>query len=193
MSDYAPPPDGITVARHERLSALAICGATDAAPEAALDGLVRLAARLCDAPMGLITLVDAVRQVSQAWVGFDVGASTALDVGYCAIVVERGEPVSVPDTLADPAYAESAAAREGGVRFYAGVPLRAEGRRILGALSIGDTAPRPACLTQAQMDALTTLSAQIVSQVELRRSLAQQAALLAEHCGRSTFSARCAT
>ncbi len=164
---------------HERLRTLASY-AIDATPEPALDSLVRLAARLCDAPIGLITLVDEARQLFKARVGFDGPATAALDVGFCPGVVDRGEPVVIPDTLADPAYAQNAAAQEGGVRFYAGLPLLTVERHVLGTLCVLDKAPRPDGLTPAQLEVMQALSAQVVSHFELRRSLAQRDTLVAE-------------
>ncbi len=179
MSEHALPPDAAAVIRHQRLCALASYGAIEAGPSGALDSLVQLAARLCDAPTGLITLVDEARQVFQARVGFSGPADAPLEVGFCPLVVERGTPVVIPDALADPVHAENAAVR-GGVRFYAGVPLLADGRHVLGTLCVLDAVPRPDGLTPAQLEMLQTLAVQVISQFELRRSLAQRDALLAE-------------
>ncbi len=171
-----PAPDEIT-APYDRLRALGSYGVLDTAPDAALDSLVQLAAQLCDAPIGLITLVDEARQFFKARVGFDGPSSAPLDVGFCPIVVERREPVVIPDTLVDPAHA---ATRGGGIRFYAGVPLLTEDQHVLGTLCVLDKAPRPEGLTHTQLTSLQRLSAQVIIQFELRRSLAQRDALLAE-------------
>ncbi len=180
MPDYTSSPHDVAAARLNRLRALESYGVLDTAPEAALDSLVRLAAQLCDAPIGLITLVDEARQFFMAQIGFDGPATAPLDVGFCPIVVEGGEPMVIPDTLADPAHAENAATRQGAVRFYAGMPLCTNERHVLGTLCVLDKVPRPDGLTQVQLDVLRTVSAQVISQFELRRSLAQRDALLAE-------------
>ena len=179
LSQQASGEDDAANPSQERLRALTSYDVKDATPEPALDSLVRLAARLCDAPVGLITLVDGARQLFKARVGFDGPATAPLEAGFCPVVVERGEPVVIPDTLADPAYAENAAARDGGIRFYAGMPLVTEERLVLGTLCVLDTAPRAGGLTPAQLESMQTLSAQVVSQFELRRALAQRDALVA--------------
>ena len=164
----------------DRLRALEDYGVLSAAPDAALDSLVKLAAQLCDTPIGLITLVDDARQVFMATVGLDGSATSPLEDGFCPMVVERGEPVVIPDTLADPAHAVNAATRDGGVRFYAGMPLLTKERHVLGTLCVLDRTPRPGGLTPAQLNGLRALAAQVINQFELRRSLAQRDALLAE-------------
>jgi hypothetical protein len=54
----APLPDR----ENERLQALRSFNVVDTQPEPAYDNLTRLAAKLCQAPIGLISLVDADRQ-----------------------------------------------------------------------------------------------------------------------------------
>ena len=146
--------------------------------DAALDSLVRLAARLCDAPIGLVTLVGRERQVFVARFGTDGATTAPLEAGFCPLVVTRGEVVVIPDTAADPVHAANPATRDG-VRFYAGVPLSTDGQ-VVGTLCVLDKVPRPGGLTPSQTDALDSLAAQVVSQFVLRRTLAQCEALLAE-------------
>ena len=180
MPEQVPRPVEKVTGSLERLRALSSYGVIDTSPDAALDSLVRLAAQLCDAPIGLVTLVDDARQVFMAQVGFDGPATAPLDIGFCPIVVEGGEPMVIPDTSADPAHAQNAATQKGGIRFYAGMPLLTEERHVLGTLCVLDRVPRPDGLTQLQLDVLQTGATQVISQFELRRSLAQQEALLAE-------------
>jgi len=155
-------------------------GAEETESGNSLDRLVRLAALLCDAPTGLITLVDDIRQIYAAQVGWDGPDTSPLEFGFCPTVVNQAETLVIPEIFADPVHAANPITREGGPRFYAGVPLFTEARGVFGALCVLDTVPRPNGLLPAQLDALQALSAQIVSQFELRRALAQRDALLAE-------------
>ena len=163
-----------------RLAALAKYGDLVDAPTAALDSLVRLAAEFCEAPIGLVTLVDDARQVFLASRGFDGPRDAPLESGFCPLVVEASAPVVIPDTLADAGHASNLAAREGGMRFYAGVPLLTSDAHALGTLCVLDRSPRPAGLTSTQLEVLQALAAQVITQFELRRSLARQAELLSE-------------
>ena len=115
------------------------------APDAGLDGLVRLAARLCDAPITQVALVDATQQVFTTQIGFDGDRSAPLAVGFSPLVAGRGETVVIPDTLADPAHAANPAIRTHGVRFYAGVPLATAAGHVLGALCVADRRAPGAC------------------------------------------------
>ena len=148
-----------------------------APPAAALDGLARLAARFCGTPTALITLVDHARQVFVARHGPPGPGEAPLTVGFCPLVARSGEPVVIPDTLADLEHANNRAVSEAGVRFYAGLPLLAADRQVLGSLCVIDTAPRPDGLTAAQWDALRTLSMQAATEFELREAVAQGDAL----------------
>ena len=93
-----------------------------------LDDPSRLATQVCDTPISLVTLVDGRRQVFKARHGFDADKDD-LETGFCPLVVHRGTPVTIPDTLDNEAHANNRATREGGVRFYVGVPLAAFDRR----------------------------------------------------------------
>lgn len=163
-----------------RLAALDSLGVIDAGPDAALDNLVQLAAEFCEAPIALVTLVDDVRQVFKAKQGFEGEDEAPLHVGYCPAVIEQGVPVVIPDTLTDPTYAANPAAQQGGMRFYAGVPLVGDDQQVLGTLCVLDKAPRPNGLTPRQLKTLQALATQVLSQFELRRTLVVQQAVIRE-------------
>ena len=65
------------------MAALNRYGVLDTTPEAAFDDLANLAARLCDAPMAAVSLVDAERQWFKAEVGLGL-PQTPRPVSFCA-------------------------------------------------------------------------------------------------------------
>ncbi|WP_412759766.1 GAF domain-containing protein [Methylorubrum subtropicum] len=161
-----------------RLSALAGYAVLDMAPEAELDDIVRLAARICGTPVSLITLVDDVRQFFRARSGYEGAVTAPLDSGFCPLVVSAGTPLVIPDTRSDPAHAENPATRDAGVRFYAGVPLLTAEGLALGTLCVLDGAARPDGLEPPQIEDLEALARQVMAQFELRRAVRERDAAL---------------
>jgi GAF domain-containing protein len=154
----------------ERLAALASYAILDTAPEPAYDGLARLAAHLCQAPIALITLVDDRRQWFKARIGLDVVSTSRTD-SFCAWTLDHDGVMSVDDTVLDPRFADNALVTgEPHIRFYAGAPLRSPDGFTLGALCVIDRRPRDG-LTAAQADGLEVLAHQVVTELELRRAL----------------------
>ncbi|WP_255722403.1 GAF domain-containing protein [Lichenibacterium dinghuense] len=154
-----------------RLEALASYDVIDTPPEQDLDDIARLAAQICATPVALVTLVDGRRQVFKARFGFE-GTTSDLETGFCPLVVRREAPLTIADTLADPGHADNVATREGGVRFYAGVPLTAPGGFVLGTLCVLDVKPRE--LSDEQHSALAALARQVMRQLELRAALRRE-------------------
>ncbi|SHM72111.1 PAS domain S-box-containing protein [Cryptosporangium aurantiacum] len=123
-----------------------------------LDGIARLAARLLDAPMGVITFIGAEEEHFAGSFGLPPSlaaggqASTAYSV--CKYMVSIDAPVSSPDMLADddPQLREHPLAGEYGVKAFLGVPLRDADDRPLGSLTVLDTRARE--WTDAQLSTL---------------------------------------
>jgi signal transduction histidine kinase/CheY-like chemotaxis protein len=158
----------------DRLAALYGYQVLDTAPEEAFDDLVRLAAELCQTPLALITLVDAKRQWFKARIGTRV-TQTSRDVSFCAHAILDSKVMVVPDTRLDPRLAENPDVTAGPrYRFYAGAPLITREGFALGTLCVLDVKPRE--LSEAQIGSLEALSRQVVSQLELRRLLAESRA-----------------
>ncbi|WP_193198103.1 GAF domain-containing protein [Nostoc sp. MG11] len=154
-----------------RLEALRQYEILDTEPEAAYDSLAQLAAYICGAPMALVNFIDEHRQWFKAKVGLDV-PEMPRNVGLSYLCQERRDIVVVTDTLADEKLAKNpVVTAEPYVRFYAGVPLITPKGDMLGTLCVLDRVPRE--LSQKQIEALLALSRQVISQLELRRNLAE--------------------
>jgi len=154
-------------AEDERLVALRGYQILDTAPEPALDELTELAAAICAAPISLIALVDDARQWFKSRVGFET-TETRRDVAFCAHVLDQRTPLVVPDASLDPRFAGNPLVTgPDGIRFYAGAPLITRAGHVLGALCVMDRVPRQ--LSAAQMRGLSTLSHQVMTQLETRR------------------------
>jgi PAS domain S-box-containing protein len=156
----------------QRLVELASYQVMDTAAEPAFDRLVQLTATIAEVPMVLIGLIDADRQWYKARLGTD-GTEVGREVSFCNQVVRDGTELIVPDTTLDPRFESHPHVRvAGGVRFYAGFPLRAPSGAVLGTLCVVDLKPR--ALTDLQYDLLRTLSEQVMTQLQLRRELLER-------------------
>ena len=139
----------------------------DTVPEEVFDDLTELAARICEAPIALISLVDEKRQWFKSKVGTTVN-ETSRDISFCAYAITQPDLFIVPDAARDERFANSPlVTSEPKIRFYAGAPLITPDGHALGTLCVIDKVPRELRLEQKQ--ALRILAHHVVSQLELRR------------------------
>ena len=151
-----------------RLAALAEYDILDTEPEADFDRIVQLAARVCNAPTALVSLIDKDRQWFKARVGFD-GCETPVSHSICAFALEKPELLVIPDLTDDPRTRENPyVADEAGIRFYAGAPLLTSQGVAIGTLCVVDTSPRPEGLSPSQSTTLIDLAAEVAARIEAR-------------------------
>ena len=159
----------------ERLRALKLYRIVDTGSEKAFDDLTQLAAAICETPISLITLIDQSRQWFKSRVGVDV-QETERDIAFCAHAIMQEGPFVVEDAARDVRFAQNPfVVGEPNVRFYAGVPLTVADGIALGTLCVIDREPRQ--LTERQVTALNVLCQAVVTQLELRRAMADFSAI----------------
>ena len=154
-----------------RLKALDEYGVLDSAPEAAFDRLTALAADLFDAPIALVSLVDAKRQWFKSRHGLDV-TQTPRSQAFCAhaLPLAPGSTLVVRDATRDPRFqANPLVTGELGIRFYAGALLTGSDGQNLGTLCVIDTKVRPAP-NPKDLRRLQVLASIVVDELELRRA-----------------------
>lgn len=151
------------------LTTLRGTGLLDSPPDAAFDRLTRLAARLLDASVALVSLVDESRQFFKSSFGLQEPWASRRELpvshSFCAHVTESGAPLLVSDAREHQVLTANPAISELGVVAYAGVPLVVEGHAI-GAFCVIDGKPRT--WTEKEVALLTDLAASVVSEIELR-------------------------
>ncbi len=180
MSRSSPPPqdppassrDGLTAALLEPEAGLCV----DRDPLLDLDGssalgIVELAAAICDAPIAGVRLTRGDAEQEEVWHGSI--PEIAMSRAPCSSVIASGEPLAIEDLREDRG-PDGEGWSCGGLRAYAGVPIRTEMGMTLGTVCVFDTIPR--AFDRAEMASLETLAAQVSGGIELLR-LARSAAL----------------
>jgi GAF domain-containing protein len=169
MQTPALPPD-----EAERLTALQALNILDTPPEARFDRITRLAARLFDVQIALVSLVDANRQWFKSCYGLEE-RETGRDISFCGHAILQPETMIVPDALVDPRFADNTlVTHEPHIRFYAGQPLNSSDGHRVGTLCIIDRRPRQ--LSDAEKQTLKDLAIWVereLSSVELTEALKQ--------------------
>jgi PAS domain S-box-containing protein len=126
----------------QRLAALYGLRLLDSPPDERFDRITRLAARLLNVPMAMVTLIDRDRQYNLSHHGFGI-KEHARDSSFCAHAIHDRQPLVVPDAQADGRFADNPFVMgDPHVRFYAGEPLTAPDGSIVGTLCVFDQQPR---------------------------------------------------
>jgi hypothetical protein len=166
LAPAEPPP---AVSDPDRLRALRATGLLERGGHPALDRLARLACRVAAAPVALVSLVDADRQVlagcvglAEPWAG---QRETPLSHSFCQHAVAAREPLLVTDARRDPLLHANLAIRDLGVIAYAGIPLIDALGQALGTLCVIDHRPRT--WSEEQLAALRDLAAAATDEIRL--------------------------
>ncbi|HXY42921.1 MAG TPA: sensor domain-containing diguanylate cyclase [Acidimicrobiales bacterium] len=151
-----------------RLFALQELRLLDTAAEARFDRFVQLAARLSGAPIGIMSVV-AERRIffKSAYgakpAGIQLGQPSR-EYWFCSHVVASGRPLVVANAREDDRFREiTTVAAEPGLVAYAGVPIRAPGGEVIGALAVLDTVARE--FPESEVPALLDLAALIEAEL----------------------------
>ena len=140
----------------ERLRDLYSIPLLDQDADAHFDRLTRLAAETFDAPIALISLVDAERQWFRSRVGL-AATETERCHAFCAHAVAANEALVVPDATNDRRFVDNPlVSGSPDIRFYAGVPVAGPSGRPLGTLCVIDSTPRD--LEPARLNILVELA-----------------------------------
>lgn len=125
-----------------RLKALRSLDVLDTPPEERFDRLTRMAKRLFDVPIALISLVDEDRQWFKSCIGLSIKESPR-DMSFCGHAILGNDIFVVSDATQDERFADNPQViNDPNIRFYAGCPLRFTDGSKLGTLCIIDRKPR---------------------------------------------------
>ena len=181
-----------------RLDTLHSLNILDTACEERFDRVTRLAKRLFDVPIAVITLVGQEDVIPKSCAGA-VMNPVARDVSLCAHAILGDDILVVPDTRLDLRFHDNPLVTgEPHIRFYAGCPLTLGQGYKLGTLCLIDTQPRSlsmedrklmrdlAAMVEQEMAALKMATMDEMTQLSNRRGfevLAQQAIHVCKRLG----------
>ncbi|ODN66939.1 EAL domain-containing protein [Methylophaga muralis] len=126
----------------QRIRALESLQIMDTLAEQRFDRITRLAKRMFDVPISLITLLDSKRQWFKSKVGVDI-YETPREIAFCNYTIEQESSFIVNDAISDPRFSDNPLVIKAPfIRFYAGYPIRAPSGERLGTVCVIDQKPR---------------------------------------------------
>jgi hypothetical protein len=152
----------------ERMNALRRYEILDTPPDGSFDNLTKLACRMFNMPIAIISLVDDNRIWFKSHQGVD---ATQIDrvPGLCASAILSNELYVVENAAEDPrTLANPLVAGALGLRFYAAAPLITKEGYSLGTFCVIDQKQR--YLTENEKDILQGLADIVMGEMELRIS-----------------------
>jgi len=153
-------------ARLEELYSLEIL---DTDPEEDFNALVKLAGKLCQVPISLVSFVDADRQWFKAKVGLDV-SETPREWSFCSHAIQGTKIFVVEDASRDSRFSQNPLVLgKPWIKFYAGVPLISDSGNAMGTLCIIDRQSRS--LNEEDEQNLNLLANQAKALLRLRENV----------------------
>lgn len=156
-----PPP--IPADERSRLSELVSLALLDSGSDERFDRITRLARRLFDVEVALVTLVDSDRQWFLSKQGTDLEGSSR-ETSFCGHALHSDEILYVADATADDRFHDNPLVVENpAIRFYAGQPIHGPGGSRLGTLCLIDSSPRE--LTPDEAESLRDLAGVVEDEI----------------------------
>lgn len=132
----------IPINEKNRIESLRALNLLDSLPEERFDRITRLARRMFDVPVALISLVDTDRQCFLSSYGLEL-KGTPRDISFCGHAILGDEIFTVPDATLDARFSDNPlVTNTPNIRFYAGCPIHVPNVSKLGTLCLIDHIPR---------------------------------------------------
>ncbi|MEI7555015.1 response regulator [Candidatus Chlorohelix sp.] len=159
----------------ERLNSLRALNILDTDSEERFDRIVRLATRLFNVPIALVSLIDEKRQWFKAYFGLDV-RETGRQVSFCGHAILSDEIFVVENALEDPRFFDNPlVVGEPHIRFYAGYALSSTTGYKIGTLCLIDNMPRKFSETDREnLRDLAMIAQNELSHIDLAELLTQK-------------------
>lgn len=178
-TDLSADASSVESRRQRAIDALGLGVPLEQRRDERFDRITRLARTVFRTPLASITVLDGECAWFPSAQGFEPAVAPRKDV-FCDRTHRVGEVTVVPDATQDPHYAHLPIVADGGIRFYAGAPLRDPLGNVVGTFCLFDTAPRT--LDAEELQTLEDLAAwaqqELVASSEMMRASRVQAAML---------------
>ena len=161
----------------ERLVGVNALELVDTPAEERFDRYTRLACRLFQAPVAMLTLMERERQWFKSAQGHLIN-ETPRAHSFCQHTIVKGATLVVEDASLDSRYFDLPAVFDLGIKFYAGVPIRDTHNRIVGTLCVLDFQSRKQ--TDSDTHALEDLAKCAQSELRLDGLIQTERKLLSE-------------
>lgn len=126
----------------QRIETLHALNILDTAPDERFDRITRLAKKLFDVPISLVSLVDSDRQWFKSKQGLDIN-ETPRDISFCSHAILSENILVVNNAIQDERFCHNPlVVGEPNIRFYAGHPIVTSNDCRLGTICLIDTKPR---------------------------------------------------
>jgi GAF domain-containing protein len=139
----------------------------DTPPDGAFDHLTKLASKVFNVPIALITLVDEDRIWFKSKYGLENVDQIGRDPGLCASAILSDDVYVIEDARKDPrTLANPLVAGDFGLQFYAAAPLISARGHRLGTICLLDTNKR--LLNSDQQEQLKLMADIVMDEMEIR-------------------------
>lgn len=152
------------IQRHKELIELNLL---DTQSEIMFDDITKLASKICETPVALITVLDIHKQLFKSRFGLSI-TETSIEQAFCKIAIERpDEMLCIEDARIDSRFSNNPLVYENPkIVSYHGVPLKSISGIALGTLCVIDYKEKK--LSDEQKEMLIILSKHIEYLIELR-------------------------
>lgn len=159
----------------QRLKSLRLLKILDTPAEERFDRITRIAQKLLNVPVVLVTMIDENRQWFKSRQGLEP-TETPRDFAFCAHAILQDGPFVIPDSLLDTRFADNPLViGDPVVRSYAGQPLHTEDGSAVGTLCAIDH--KPTNFTPEQLVILKDLAGMVEDELKLYEAVHLQGQL----------------
>jgi two-component system, OmpR family, sensor histidine kinase VicK len=150
-----------------RLEALSHYDLREAPHDSALDDIARLAAHVCNAPVGAVTIIERHEVLIVGRYGIEQTSAPRRTLP-CETTINGDGLYQIPDARRDPEYAPNGIpVGDKRFRFYAGAPIFTPDSIAVGCVAVLDASARK--LTSTQLESLESLANLATTRLELAR------------------------